>query len=120
MPPTLIPEFCNTNSLGEEIQQRFPGARVVKALNTMWCGLMVNPSLVGKGDHNVFICGNDTTAKVQVKELLMQFGWNQQHIIDLGDITASRGTEMILPLWLRIMQTVGNGAFNFRVVKGNE
>lgn len=120
MPPTLIPELCNTNSLGEEIQKRFSGARVVKALNTMWCGLMVNPSLIGNGEHDAFICGNDTASKDKVKELLMQFGWTKQHIIDLGDITASRGTEMFLPLWLRIMQTVGNGAFNFRVVKGKD
>ena len=36
MPPILIPELCNTNSLGEEIQRTFPGVKVVKALNTMW------------------------------------------------------------------------------------
>src|SRR5262249_49601164 len=30
MPPSLIPEYSNTNSLGEEIQRRFPETFVVK------------------------------------------------------------------------------------------
>lgn len=33
----------NTDSLGEGIQRVFPGARVIKALNTMNAGLMVDP-----------------------------------------------------------------------------
>jgi 8-hydroxy-5-deazaflavin:NADPH oxidoreductase len=118
MPPILIPDLCNTNSLGEEIQRSFPGVRVVKALNTMWCGLMVNPALIADSDHHVFICGNDAAAKSAVTDLLTQFGWKSFNIIDLGDITAARGTEMLLPLWLRIMNTFGNGAFNFRLVRG--
>lgn len=117
MPPSLLPELCNTNSLGEEIQRLFPKVKVVKALNTMWCGLMINPAMIGNGNHNVFICGNDAGAKLKVTELLQQFGWDQQNIVDLGDITAARGTEMILPLWLRIMGSVGNGAFNFKIIK---
>jgi predicted dinucleotide-binding enzyme len=117
MPPILYPELCNTNSLGEEIQKTFPVTRVVKTLNTMWCGLMVNPSLIEGGDHNVFICGNDAEAKNKVTALLQELGWKSSRISDLGDITAARGTEMILPLWLRVMGTVGNGAFNFKIVR---
>lgn len=117
MPPILIPELCNTNSLGEEIQRTFPGAKVVKALNTMWCGIMVNPGMIGGGDHQAFICGNDGGARAQVTDLLVEFGWKAENIIDLGDITAARGTEMLLPVWLKIMGKLGNGAFNFKVVK---
>lgn len=117
MPPVLIPELSNTTSLGEEIQRRFPGTMVVKALNTMWCGIMVNPAMIGSGAHNVFMCGNDAEAKLQVSALLNEFGWSPDSILDLGDISASRGTEMVLPLWLRIMQAVGSGAFNFNIVK---
>ena len=75
MPPTLIPELCNSNSLGEEIQKAFPGTRVVKALNTMWCGLMVNPAMIESGEHNVFVCGNDADAKNIVNGLLQELGW---------------------------------------------
>jgi predicted dinucleotide-binding enzyme len=114
MPPTLT--IVNTNSLGEEIQNAFPDVKVVKALNTMNCLIMVNPAKVNGGDHNVFVCGNDASAKETVKTLLKSFGWSDQNIIDLGDITAARGTEMYLPLWLRIYGATGNGAFNIKIV----
>jgi predicted dinucleotide-binding enzyme len=116
MPPVLIPELSNTNSLGEEIQKTFPGARVVKTLNTMWAGLMVNPNMIGGGDHTAFICGNDAAAKSQVKSLMNEFGWRNENILDLGDISSSRGTEAILPVWLRIWAATQNGAFNLKVV----
>ncbi len=116
MPPVLIPELCNTNSLGEEIQKAFPQSYVVKTLNTMWCGLMVNPAMIGGGDHNNFLCGNNPESKLEVRKLLGQFGWKEDNLIDLGDITSSRGTEQILPLWLRVMSVKQNGAFNFKVV----
>jgi predicted dinucleotide-binding enzyme len=116
MPPSLLPELSNTNSLGEEIQRTFPDLLVVKTLNTMWAGLMVNPLMVGGGDHNAFICGNDSDAKRIVKEIMKLFGWSDKNIIDFGDITASRGTEMYLPLWLRIFGAIGSGAFNIKIV----
>ena len=115
MPPTL--SVSNTNSLGEQIQRAFPKLRVVKSLNTMNCYVMVNPSLV-PGDHGVFVNGNDEGAKTTVKKLLQSFGWKEKHIIDLGDITASRGTEQILPLWVRLMGTLRHPMFNFNVVVG--
>ncbi len=116
MPPVLIPELSNTNSLGEEIQKTFPGAKVVKTLNTMWAGLMVNPNIIGGGDHTAFICGNDADAKTKVKSLMNEFGWKNENILDLGNISSSRGTEAILPVWLRIWSATQNGAFNFKVI----
>lgn len=116
MPPTLIPSYANTTSLAEEIQKAITGAKVVKTLNTMWCGLMVNPSMVNGGDHNVFVAGNDASAKQDAINILKDFGWMEENILDLGDITAARGTEMWLPLWLRIMGTKNNGAFNLKLV----
>ncbi len=116
MPPSLLPEYSNTNSLGEEIQKAFPSLKVVKALNTMWSGLMVNPSMLNGGDHNAFICGNDSSSKDMVKNILLSFGWKDKCIVDLGDISASRGTEMYVPLWLRIFNSTSNGAFNVKIV----
>ena len=115
-PPSLIPALSNTNSLGEEIQKTFPSAKVVKTLNTMWCGLMVNPVMINGGNHTNFICGNDANAKQQVKSILNTFGWKNENLLDLGDISAARGTEAVLPIWLRIWSATQNGAFNFNVV----
>ncbi|MCU0391439.1 MAG: NAD(P)-binding domain-containing protein [Thermoflexibacter sp.] len=114
MPPSL--SVLNTTSLGEEIQKAFPDLKVVKALNTMWCGLMVNPALINGGDHSTFVSGNDTAAKDSVKTILKSFGWADKNILDLGDITTARGTEMYLPLWLRIWGATQNGAFNIKIV----
>ncbi len=115
MPPSLT--ISNTDSLGESIQRTFPQLKVVKALNTMNCYVMVNPSLV-PGDHNVFLGGNDAGAKAKVKEILRSFGWKEGNILDLGDITAARGMEQILPLWVRLWSTMQNPIFNFRIVEG--
>jgi predicted dinucleotide-binding enzyme len=114
MPPSLNP--VNTTSLGEQIQSAFPETKVIKTLNTMWCGLMVNPSLVNDGNHQVFMSGNDAEAKAQVQEILQSFGWKPTCILDLGDISTSRGVEMYLPLWLRIWGAKKNGAFNIQIV----
>lgn len=114
MPPSL--SIVNTNSLGEEIQKTFPAAKVVKTLNTLWCGLMVNPAMINNGDHDIFISGNDADAKLQVKVILKSFGWFEKNILDLGGITTARGTEMYLPLWLSIYGATNNGAFNIKIV----
>jgi hypothetical protein len=38
-------------------------------------------------------------------------------VIDLGDITAARGTEAYLMLWIRLWGALGTGHFNVRVVR---
>ena len=117
MPPSLT--VCNTDSLAEQVQREFPEVRLVKALNTMSSMIMVEPSLV-PGDHNLFICGKDQAARAEVADYLCDwFGWRRENILDLGDITASRGLEMFLPLWLRISGALGNAPFNIHVVTSN-
>jgi predicted dinucleotide-binding enzyme len=113
MPPSL--SVCNTDSLGEQIQRAFPEVKVVKTLNTVNAYLMVGPKQLADGAHTMFVCGNDQGAKSKVTELLRSFGW--QDIMDLGDITMSRGTEMMLPIWVRIWNATQNPMFSFKVVR---
>ncbi|GAB4412433.1 MAG: NAD(P)-binding domain-containing protein [Bacteroidia bacterium] len=115
-PPSLF--VSNTDSLGEQIQRAFPAARVVKTLNTMWCGIMVQPRMLPEA-HVVFLSGNDADAKAIVADLLRSFGWQDEEILDLGDISTARGTESLLPVWLRIYMATQSGAFNFKIVKAN-
>jgi len=116
MPPSL--SIVNTDSLGEQIQRVFPETKVVKTLNTVNATVMVNPGLV-PGDHDLFVSGNDSAAKAQVIDILTGwYGWKRENVIDLGDISTARGTEMLLPLWLRLMFAFGNPHFNFHVVRG--
>ena len=115
MPPSLT--VCNTDSLGEQTQREFPDTRVVKALNTVNCEVMVNPARV-PGDHALPICGNDTEAKTEVATKLSEwFGWKPSNIVDLGDITGARGSEMYLPLWVRLWGAVGTPVFNIQLVR---
>jgi 8-hydroxy-5-deazaflavin:NADPH oxidoreductase len=115
MPPVLIPSLSNTTSLGEEIQKALPETKVVKTLNTMNCMLMVNAGSLA-GDHDIFISGNDADAKEKVSQLLSKgFGWKT--VTDLGDISTARGTEMMLPLWVRLYGKFQSPDFNFKIVR---
>jgi predicted dinucleotide-binding enzyme len=108
-PPTL--SVCDDDSVGERIQRAHPRGRRGKTLNTVNNAVMVNPALV-PGEHVVFVCGNDDGAKAQTVELLGSFGWPSERIVDLGDITNARGTEMYIALWIRLMGALGTPNFN--------
>ncbi|GEP34571.1 oxidoreductase [Nocardioides szechwanensis] len=111
-PPTLLVK--DTDSLGEQIQRAFPEARVVKTLNTLTASLMVHPETLGSSS-TVFVSGDDPSAKGMVTGLLAAMGHDD--VIDLGGIETARGTEMLMPVWLRLMQALGTGEFNFKIVR---
>lgn len=97
MPPRSLAK--NEESLGERIQRAFPLAKVLKTLNTMNAVLQVAPGKLANSNHSVFMSGNDKEAKTKVAQFIKGYGWKD--IIDLGDITSARGTEMLLLIWLR-------------------
>jgi predicted dinucleotide-binding enzyme len=111
-PPTL--SVKDTDSLGEQVQRTYPDARVVKTLNTMNADLMVHPASLGE-PSTVFVSGEDAEAKTVVTGLLTSFG--HEDVVDLGGIETARGTEMLLPLWLRLMGAFGHAKFNIKVVR---
>jgi predicted dinucleotide-binding enzyme len=113
--PTWSMTVCNNDSLGEQIQREFPEARVVKTLNTINCDVMVNPRRLQE-TTDVFVSGNDESAKEEVIKILRDwFGWKS--IIDLGDITTSRGVEMYVVLWRNLRLVVRSRQFNIKVVR---
>lgn len=111
-PPTL--SVKDTDSLGEQIQRAFPDARVVKTLNTVTAELMAYPERLPE-PTSVFLSGDDADAKRTVSALLTEMG--HRDVIDLGGIETSRGVEMWLPLWLRLMGSLGTAEFNLKVVR---
>jgi len=116
MPPSLF--VANTDSLAEQIQRAFPKAKVVKALNTMSAPIMVDPSLV-PGEHHAFLAGNDAAARESAMRLLQtEFGWRPANVLDLGDLSAARGMEAALLLWLRVWGSLRHPVFNFHVAAG--
>ncbi|MBS1124681.1 MAG: hypothetical protein H6Q90_6909, partial [Deltaproteobacteria bacterium] len=114
MPPSL--SVANTDSLGEQVQRAFPTTKVVKTLNTVNAFLMVDPQQLAGGDHSMVVCGNDAGAKAEVTRILKAwFGWKD--VVDLGDITNARGSEMFLPLWVRLYGALQTPMFNIKIVR---
>ena len=97
-PPSngVLKFFTNPNeSLMEQLQREFPGARFVKAFNSVGNVCMVNPQFEG-GKPTMFICGNDEDAKKSVGRIAEQFGWE---IADMGGVEAARAIEPLCMLW---------------------
>lgn len=118
MPPQILQGLGNSNSLGEEIQHALPSSYVVKTLNTVNYKLMVDAREVNKGDHHLFICGNDPDAKNKVKHFLVDnFHWKADHLIDLGGIESARAIEAIVPFWVLVYRSLGTPLFNFKIVQ---
>ena len=63
----------------------------------------------------MFVSGDDAEAKQEVTRFLESLGHTD--VIDLGDITTARGTEMYLPPRLRLWGALGTGIFNIKVVR---
>lgn len=82
-------------SLMERLQQIAPRAHFVKAFNSVGSAFMVDPDFDGT-KPTMFICGNDDTAKDQVRVILEQFGWE---IEDMGSARAARAIEPLCMLW---------------------
>lgn len=114
---TLRLTVANTDSLAESIQRAAPGAQVVKTLNTVNASVMVDPSLV-PGDHAMFVSGDDDAAKTTARLLLNQFGWPDERIVDLGDLSGARAQEAYLLLWVRLAKPLGGFNFNVEIKQG--
>jgi hypothetical protein len=105
MPPKLA--IAGNDSGGEQVQKLLPGARVVKAFNTVGSPLMFRPDLPG-GPPDMFIAGNDEDAKKTVTGILKDFGWGAVH--DLGGIEASRHLEAMCLVW--VLSAARGGTWN--------
>lgn len=113
--PPIVLDPVGDDSLAEQIQRRFPDARVVKTLNTVTAPVMADPGSV-PGAHDVFLAGGDDDAKDTVRALLAELGWADECIHDVGGISEARGLEMYLVLWLSLATTLGRYDFNIHVV----
>ena len=111
-PPSLF--VSNTDSLAEQLQRALPEAQLVKMFNTMNNQVMGNPRGLAD-DSTIFVAGDDATARQTAASLAADLGWTD--VFDLGDLTAARGLEMFLPLWVRIFRQLGRPEFNIKVVR---
>ena len=111
-PPSLF--VSNTDSLAEQLQRALPKVRLVKMFNTMANEVMVNPRGLSE-DSTIFVAGNDPDSRQTAAALAADLGWAD--VFDLGDLTAARGLEMFITLWVRMYVQLGRPNFNIKVVR---
>lgn len=78
------------------MQRWLPGARVVKAFNTVGHELMIRPRLAG-GPGTMFVAGDDDEAKGVAAGLIGEMGWETH---DCGPLRAARYTEPMAMIWI--------------------
>ena len=86
----------HTDSGGEQVQRWLPQSKVVKAFNTVGHAHMIDPKFAG-GPPDMFICGEDASAKQVVAGFCKNFGWG---VVDVGGIEGSRLLEPLCLLWV--------------------
>ena len=89
--------FTNLDrSLMETLQDTIPSARFVKAFSCIGSALMVNPQFPDGMKPSIFICGNDSEAKSEVKKIVELLG---HEVEDMGSAIAARAIEPLCMLW---------------------
>lgn len=111
-PPSLSVGF--TDSLGEQVQRALPGAQVVKAFNTVGNTSFFQPKFPGV-EPDMFIGGNDASAKKRVREVLQSFGWSG--VVDLGGIDAARLLEVMCLVWVRAAMHLKSYDIAFKILR---
>lgn len=81
----------HTSSAAEEIQKLVPGAKVVKAFNTIFAQLMPSEAREGR-EVQVFVAGDDETAKKAVSDLASSVGFAA---VDAGPLSNARYLEPV-------------------------
>ncbi|MBZ0165348.1 MAG: NAD(P)-binding domain-containing protein [Candidatus Omnitrophica bacterium] len=115
----LKPDFSGLavrtgESAGENIAGWAPGAKVVKAFNTVGTRVMEDPQF-GKDNAIMFIAGDHAGAKAAATELAAALGFA---VIDAGPLHMSRHLESMAMLWIRLAFVQGIGTdFGMKILK---
>ena len=102
-----------TTSGAEELQRKLPGARVVKAFNTVFAQHMDAGTVKGE-QLNVLAAGEDANAKKTVIELAQGIGFDA---VDAGPLTSARLLEPLAVQNILLGYVLGMGSeIGFRLV----
>jgi len=107
----LLPQLAGltlgtTTSAAEMIATWAPGAKVVKAINTVGYNIMANPDFGKDKKVTMFYCGDDKGAKQTVHELITELGFEA---LDAGPLTQARLLEPFAMLWISLAYLAGYG-----------
>lgn len=100
LPPRL--DIGHTDSGAEQVQRWAPGARVVKAFNTVVARHMVAPRVAGS-PAVLFVAGDDDGANAEALRLAGELGWQGE---DVGPLARARLLEpMALFALCRVLES---------------
>src|SRR5206468_2384708 len=96
----LTPDYMglaigHTTSAAEEIQKAFPGAKVVKAFNTVFAQVLADGPKLADATVPVFFAGDDAAAKELVRSLIESMGFIP---VDAGGLKNARYLEPLAGL----------------------
>lgn len=94
------------SSAAEQLQRQLPVARIVKAWNTVPEAVIASSPVFRGIVANVFLCGDDTTARHDVAELIVNLGFAP---VDCGRLSAARYLESLAGLNARLSYELGMG-----------
>jgi NADPH-dependent F420 reductase len=95
----------HTTSAGEEVQRAAPGARVVKALNTVFASLLAEPTINGAA-VTAFYAGDDDAANATVRAILERAGFKPEFA---GALRNARYLEPVAGLNIVLGYGLGGG-----------
>jgi predicted dinucleotide-binding enzyme len=107
-------ELGHVTSAAEQIAAWANGANVVKAFNTASVKVMLDPKF-GDQRATMFYCGDDAAAKVTVKQLIVDVGFDP---VDAGPLASSRYLEPLAMLYIHLAFRQGFGSnCAFKIMK---
>ncbi len=101
---TYAPLIVEAGSVAQEIAQKAPGAKVVKAFNTTFAGSLVEGNVAGQ-PLDVFVASDDDEAKAKVRELAESAGLR---VMDAGPLAHARQLEGAGYLHMAIQSELGD------------
>jgi predicted dinucleotide-binding enzyme len=98
----------HTTSAAEEIQRAVPGAKIVKAFNTVFAQVLGEPPAAGDPKVQVFYAGDDAGAKDTARRLIESANFEA---VDAGSLANARQLEPLgfLNIWLGYVGGRGTG-----------
>jgi predicted dinucleotide-binding enzyme len=113
--PGMVLTHGTTDSGAEHVSRWAPGARVVKAFNSIGREVMANPRF-GESRAVLFLCGDDTVACDTVARLASDIGFEPLRI---GPLTRARFLEPAALVWITATAAMGTREFAWAVLRRN-
>lgn len=101
--PDMVLTHGTTDSGAEQVARWAPGARVVKAFNSIGMEVMANPRF-GDARAALWLCGDDAAACDEVMRLATDIGFEP---VRLGPLSRARFLEPAALVWITASATLG-------------